>query len=173
MTGSSAGELARSGGPRLERVWDETDEAAWSRALDVNLTLHYRMSHAVTPAMVGRKWGRIINVSSVNARAGRPGLTAYSTAKAGLLGLTRSLARELGPHGICVNTVLPGAIQVGAENTLPAHHRARPEDQIARQCVPRRGQPDDVAAAIAFLAAPSASFITGQSLHIDGGWLLH
>ncbi|MFF3542013.1 SDR family oxidoreductase [Streptomyces platensis] len=63
--------------------------------------------------------------------------------------------------------------QVGAENTLPAHHRARPEDQIARQCVPRRGQPDDVAAAIAFLAAPSASFITGQSLHIDGGWLLH
>lgn len=72
-----------------------------------------------------------------------------------------------------MNTVLPGAIQVGAENTLPARHRVRPEDQIARQCVPRRGQPDDVAAAIAFLATPSASFITGQSLHIDGGWLLH
>ncbi|MFF4285621.1 MULTISPECIES: SDR family NAD(P)-dependent oxidoreductase [Streptomyces] len=165
--------LVNNAGAYPRMTWHETDETAWSHALDVNLTLHYRMSHAVTPAMIDRQWGRIINVSSVNARAGRPGLTAYSTAKAGLLGLTRSLARELGPHGVCVNTVLPGAIQVDAENTLPAHHRARPEDQIARQCVPRRGQPDDVAAAIAFLAAPAASFITGQSLHIDGGWLLH
>ncbi|MFF2226958.1 3-oxoacyl-ACP reductase FabG [Streptomyces globisporus] len=157
--------------PRMS--WEETDESAWSRALDVNLTMHYRICHVVTPGMVRRQWGRIINVSSVNARAGRAGLTAYSTAKAGLIGFTRSLARELGPDGICVNTVVPGAIQVDAENTLPAHQRATPAQQIARQCVPRRGQPDDVAAAIAFLAGPSASFITGQSLHIDGGWLLH
>ncbi|MET9694967.1 SDR family oxidoreductase [Streptomyces sp. NPDC006514] len=126
---------------------------------------------AFTPAMVERGWGRIINVSSVNARIGRPGLTTYSTAKAGLLGLTPSLARELGSHGITVNTVLPGAIQVPAENALPAHHRARLEDQIARQCVPRRGQPEDVAAAIAFLANPNASVITAQSLTIDGGWM--
>ncbi|MFJ1662434.1 SDR family NAD(P)-dependent oxidoreductase [Streptomyces anthocyanicus] len=157
--------------PRMS--WEETDESAWSRTLDLNLTMHYRICRAVTPGMAQRQWGRIINVSSVNARAGRAGLTAYSTAKAGLIGFTRSLARELGPDGICVNTVVPGAIQVDAENTLPAHQRVQPEQQIARQCVPRRGQPDDVAAAIAFLAGPSASFITGQSLHIDGGWLLH
>lgn len=157
--------------PRIP--WDQTDEHAWAHALDLNLTIHYRTSHAVTPSMVQRRWGRIINVSSVNARTGRPGLTAYSTAKAGLIGLTRSLARELGPHGICVNTVLPGAIQADAETTLPAHHRTRPEDQITRQCIPRRGQPEDVAAAIAFLAGPSTSFITGRSLHIDGGWYLH
>ncbi|MFG2334083.1 SDR family oxidoreductase [Streptomyces sp. NPDC048604] len=141
--------------------------------MDINLTTRYRTCRAFTPAMIERGRGRINNVSSVNARLGRAGLTAYSTAKAGVLGLTPSLARELGPHGITVNTVLPGAIQVPAENDLPAHHRARPEDQIARQCVPRHGQPEDVAAAITFLANPNASFITAQSLTVDGGWMPH
>lgn len=90
-----------------------------------------------------------------------------------MLGLTRALARELGPYGICVNTVLPRAIQVEAENALPARRRARQEDQIKRQCVPRRGRPEDVVALMAFLAGLSASFVTERSVHVDDGRLLH
>ncbi|WP_327733570.1 SDR family NAD(P)-dependent oxidoreductase [Streptomyces nojiriensis] len=107
----------------------DTDEAAWNYSLDVNLTAHYRTCHAVTPGMIERRWGRIVNIGSVNARAGPINLVAYSTAKAGLLGLTRSLARELGPSGVCVNTVMPGAIQVEAEKSIPTSYRARPEDR--------------------------------------------
>jgi 3-oxoacyl-[acyl-carrier protein] reductase len=165
--------LVNNAGAYPRVPWDLMTETDWAAALETNLTIHYRVTRALTPAMTARRWGRIINIGSVNSRAGRNGLVAYSAAKAGLLGLTRSLARELGPHGICVNAVLPGAIQVDAENMIPDQHRTSPEDQIRRQCVPRRGRPEDVAAAVIFLASPSTSFITGQSLHIDGGWLLH
>jgi 3-oxoacyl-[acyl-carrier protein] reductase len=157
--------------PRI--AWPDLDEHAWASALELNLTAHYRCIRAFTDPMVTHRDGRIINIGSITARSGRVGLAAYGAAKAGLHGLTRCLARELGPHGVCVNTIVPGPIQVDRELELPATDRTPIQMQLARQCLPRRGQPDDVAAAAVFLAGPGAGFITGQSLHIDGGWLLH
>lgn len=157
--------------PRIP--WDQIGDREWAQALETNLTLHFRLCRAATPGMTRHGWGRIVNIGSVNARTGRPGLTAYSTAKAGLIGLTRSLARELGGAGVTVNAVLPGAIAVDAETALPTEHRRSVAEQLARQCIPRRGRPDDVAAAALFLATSAAAFITGQTLHVDGGWILH
>lgn len=99
--------LVNNAGAYPRVPWHEMTDANWTDALETNLTIHYRVTRAFTTAMTSRRWGRVINIGSINARAGRTGLVAYGAAKAGLLGLTRSLARELGPHGICVNAILP------------------------------------------------------------------
>ncbi|MEE1810789.1 SDR family NAD(P)-dependent oxidoreductase [Streptomyces sp. BE133] len=164
--------LVSNAGTYPRRPWTETTSAHWDDALATNLTSHYLLAHELTPAMAAAGWGRIITIGSVLATAGRHDLSGYISAKAGLEGLTRALARELGPAGITANCVAPGSIHVPAEDTVVDDPEAMTARQLARQCVQRRGRPEDVAAAIAFLATDDAGFITGQTLRVDGGWIL-
>ncbi|MFB8041647.1 SDR family oxidoreductase [Streptomyces hydrogenans] len=119
--------------------------------------------------MIECRWGRIMHIGSVNACAGRTNRVAYSTAKVELLGPTRSLARELGPYGICVHTVLPGAIQCEAENA-PVRHRARPEGQIKRQGVPRRVRPEPSGPTAATPMLPGPASRVVRNRHSESGW---
>ncbi|MFF9398071.1 SDR family NAD(P)-dependent oxidoreductase [Streptomyces sp. NPDC014744] len=164
--------LVSNAGAYPRRTWTETTPAHWDEALASNLTSHYLLAHELTPAMTAAGWGRIITIGSVLATAGRHGLAGYISAKAGLEGLTRALARELGPVGITANCVAPGSIRVPAENTVVDDPEAMTARQLARQCVQRRGRPEDIAAAVTFLATEDAGFITGQTLRVDGGWIL-
>jgi 3-oxoacyl-[acyl-carrier protein] reductase len=138
----------------------------WERDLRVNLTGAFNCSQAVWPHMKERGWGRIVNMASVAGTLGGFGQASYSTTKAGLLGLTKTLAMEGGRHGITANAIVPGVI--GTE----AYHMANPEmnERIVKRTVFRRpGDPQDIANAIAFLCSDLASYITGVELNVSGG----
>lgn len=158
--------------PRI--TWDETirDFDRFRQQIDLNLTTHAALAAAATPALTASGCGRFIAISSVLTQLGRIDLTGYIAAKAGLEGLVRALARELGPTGTSVNCIRAGSIEVPAEHDLVADHAAMVQRQLDRQCLKRRGAPEDIAAAVAFLASAEADFITGQCLTVDGGWCL-
>jgi 3-oxoacyl-[acyl-carrier protein] reductase len=138
----------------------------WERDLRVNLTGAFNCAQAVWPHMKERGWGRIVNMASVAGTLGGFGQASYSTTKAGLLGLTRTLAMEGGRHGITANAIVPGVI--GSE----AFHMANPvmnERIVARTVFKRHGEPEDIANAIAFLCSDLAGYITGVGLYVSGG----
>ncbi|MET0729110.1 MAG: 3-oxoacyl-ACP reductase FabG [Acidimicrobiales bacterium] len=141
-------------------------ESDFTEVLDTNLTATWRLTKRVLPKMMKARWGRIITLSSVNAYIGAPGQSNYAASKAGLIGLTRSIAREYGPRGITANVVAPGPIDTDMLASMPDDRRAAMAAEIP---VARIGHPGEVAAAIAFLASDDAAFITGTVLPVDGG----
>lgn len=156
--------------PRIP--WNSLDLDTFRGQIEVNLISHAACARLVTSAFSRRGHGRIIAVSSVLTQLGRVDLAGYIAAKSGLEGLVRALARELGPHGITVNCVRAGSIEVPAEHAVVDDHTAMVARQLDRQCVKRRGRPDDIASAVEYFASPSAGFITGQCLTVDGGWCM-
>jgi len=138
----------------------------WNDIIDTNLTSVFRLSKAVLRGMMKARKGRIISISSVVGAAGNAGQTNYAAAKAGLIGFTKSLAREVGARGITVNAVAPGFIDTDMTRALA---EAQKEALIKDIPLGRLGQPEEIAAAVAFLASPKAGYITGDTLHVNGG----
>ena len=138
----------------------------WRAVLDVDLTAAFVTCRAALRPMLRQRWGRVVNVASISGVMGNAGQANYAAAKAGLIGLTKSLAREVGSRSITVNAVAPGFIETDMTATLDPALRER---VVASVPLERMGTAAEVAAAIAFLASPAASYITGHVLHVDGG----
>lgn len=138
----------------------------WDRVITTNLTSVFRLSKACLRRMMKERRGRIVNLTSVVGLTGNPGQANYAAAKAGILGFTKSLAREVASRGITVNAVAPGFIDTDMTRSLTDEQRAGLLTQIP---IGRLGQAADVAAAVLFLASPQASYITGETLHVNGG----
>ncbi|WP_027214216.1 3-oxoacyl-ACP reductase FabG [Burkholderia sp. WSM2232] len=138
----------------------------WDAVIDTNLKSVFRLSRAVLRPMMKAKGGRIINITSVVGSAGNPGQVNYAAAKAGVAGMTRALAREIGSRGITVNCVAPGFIDTDMTRTLPEEQQTTLKTQIP---LGRLGSPEDIAHAVAFLASPQAGYITGTTMHVNGG----
>lgn len=149
------------------RPYDEIPVAEWRQVIDVNLTGVYLCSRYAAAPMRTQGWGRIINIGSAVVNMGRPFYVHYVASKAGVIGLSRSMARELGPYGITVNCVLPGATDTEIErDTVTPEQR---EALIRMRSIPRGETPEDLAGVVMFLASEDAGFMTGQSLTVDGG----
>ena len=138
----------------------------WDAVIDTNLKSVFRLSRAVLRPMMKARGGRIINITSVVGSAGNPGQVNYAAAKAGVAGMTRALAREIGSRGITVNCIAPGFIDTDMTKSLPEEQQTALKAQIP---LGRLGSPDDIAHAVAFLASPQAGYITGTTLHVNGG----
>lgn len=141
-------------------------EDQWHDVINTNLTSIYRLSKAVIRSMMKARKGRIINIASVVGLTGNPGQTNYSATKAGMLGFTKSLAREIGSRNITVNCVAPGFIDTDMTRELPEEQR---EALISQIPLNRLGDPADIAAAVGFLASPAGAYITGETINVNGG----
>ncbi len=138
----------------------------WQAVLDVDLTAPFRLARAAMRGMLRRRAGRIIGIASIVGTTGNPGQANYAAAKAGLVGMTKAMAQEVGARGITVNIVAPGFIQTPMTDALSDEQKKKLNDAIP---LGRMGQPADVAAAVAYLASTEAGWVTGATLHVNGG----
>ena len=151
----------------------EMTDAMWDAALSINVTAAMKLTRALLPLLTCSGAGRVVNVGSIMSRYGDAGLVAYATSKHAILGLTRALAMELGPQGITVNCVQPGAIATGMTKDLFEGNSGARDYYAGRSALGRIGQPEDVADVMVFLATDDARFITGQGIMVDGGVMVH
>lgn len=158
--------LVNNAGITRDNLLMRMKDDEWDDIINTNLTSVYRLSKACLRAMMKARKGRIINITSVVGATGNPGQTNYSAAKAGLIGFTKSLAREVGSRGITVNAVAPGFIDTDMTRELPEAQKAALLSNIP---LGRLGSPDEIASAVAFLASETAGYITGETLHVNGG----
>ncbi len=158
--------LVNNAGIARDQLLLRMSEEDWDRVLEVDLKSVFLCSRAVLRYMLKQRWGRIISIASIVGLVGNPGQANYASAKAGIIGFTRSIAREVGSRGITANAIAPGFIDTNMTRSLSEAQR---KELMGRISLGRLGSPDDVAAVVAFLASDEAGYITGQVLAVDGG----
>lgn len=155
------------------KPWTQISEEEWDRVLAVNLKSCFLLFREVHAGMAAAGWGRVINISSVTFWLGKEHLLHYVSSKAGMIGFTRVLAREVGADGITVNAITPGAIQTESEIEMFPDQEGISAFLNVAQAVKRRGLPEDIAGAVVYLASDAAGFVSGQTVNVDGGWAMH
>ena len=163
------GILVNNAGVTRDTLLLRMKDADWADVIETDLSSVFRLSRAVVPGMMKARSGRIISIGSVVGTMGNGGQTNYAAAKAGLIGFSKSLAREIGSRNITVNVIAPGFIDTDMTQKLGEDARASLQKQIPLE---RLGKPEDIAAAVAFLASKEAGYITGETLHVNGGMLM-
>ena len=161
--------LINNAGVASQGLFTDISEIEWSEIMDVNLNGVYNVTQAVLPYMIRQKSGSIINISSMWGQVGASCEVAYSAAKAGVIGMTKALAKEVGPSGIRVNCIAPGLIETGMNSELTLEDVAAIVDETP---IGRIGSTNDVASSALFLASDDSSFITGQVLGVNGGYII-
>ena len=161
--------LVNNAGITRDQLAMRMKDEDWDAVLDTNLKAVFRMSRAVMRPMMKQRYGRIVSITSVVGTSGNPGQANYAAAKAGVAGMTRALARELGSRGVTVNCVAPGFIATDMTAALGEEQQKALAGQIP---LGRLGAPADIAAAVAYLASPEAGYVTGQELHVNGGMFM-